>query len=213
MRDSGDNEQNSRKAGRKRGVPYVAYFGAMGLGQGQIEERIRFSEDAEEALLIFFLLMQAYRDYGGAAFEKPVVQFSEQYRELILKYMDDGAFASWYSVTLANEIADATKSHLDDEWYFSMDRAQFASENEANTVLGRRDFNEAVARGFTRKQWTTEKDERVRETHGRLDGMAISIHDVFPVGNAVMRFPKDVEMAGGNPEEYVNCRCSIRYLK
>lgn len=95
-------------------------------------------------------------------------------------------------------------------WYLSEDRAKYNAENEANTVLNYKDYKEA-AQNYKYKTWITENDIRVRDTHIPLEGETIPISDMFVVGEALMRFPKDIEYAADSPEEIVNCRCSIKY--
>lgn len=95
-------------------------------------------------------------------------------------------------------------------WYLSDDRAMYNAENEANTVLNYKDYKEASLK-YKYKTWITENDSRVRQTHIPLEGETIPIADMFVVGEALMRFPKDIEYASDYPEEIVNCRCSIKY--
>lgn len=98
-----------------------------------------------------------------------------------------------------------------DGWYLSQDRVIFNAENEANTVMNYKDFTEA--KGTKRyKVWHTEMDDRVRPTHIPLEGEKIPISELFVVGNALMRYPKDLEYSADNPEEVINCRCSIEYV-
>lgn len=55
------------------------------------------------------------------------------------------------------------------------------------------------------KEWLSQGDDRVRESHAELDGTEIPIDDVFDNGCA---FPGDQE---GAPEEVINCRCTLLY--
>lgn len=56
--------------------------------------------------------------------------------------------------------------------------------------------------GITRKEWVTSKDENVRESHEKMDGV------VAPVAQ---RFPNGLMQPGGEgpAEEVINCRCTI----
>ena len=56
------------------------------------------------------------------------------------------------------------------------------------------------------------KDKRVRETHREVDDVVLPISDPFEVGDYLMMFPKDTTFGAG-PEEIVNCRCSVKYLR
>lgn len=121
---------------------------------------------------------------------------------ILNEYMDDGN-SQIYEMPY-RDVLMATN----DGWFISPDRAVFNAENEANTVLNYKDYKEAKG-NF--KTWITENDERVRPTHIPLEGEKIPIGDLFVVGEALMRFPKDLEYAADYPEEIVNCRCSIKY--
>ena len=70
----------------------------------------------------------------------------------------------------------------------------------------------AVDQGKTHKQWVDIRDNKERNTHRKVGGTIIGINELFDVGDARMRYPHDVELALDNPEEIVNCRCSINYL-
>lgn len=96
----------------------------------------------------------------------------------------------------------------------SNDRATLVSVNEANSILGYRQLQEAKERGYTIKTWITEGDRKVRKTHREVDMQEIPLFDYFVVGNSLMLFPHDnVSEYGRNAEakEIVNCRCSVVY--
>ena len=108
------------------------------------------------------------------------------------------------------ENADTYNTDL--PYWLSEKRAFFIAVDTANTIMNYTDFTVAKAEGMTRKQWLTQRDEKVRVTHIALDGQTIGIDDVFVVGDSIMRFPKDEEYSP-NPKETIRCRCSIRYLR
>ena len=89
----------------------------------------------------------------------------------------------------------------------------YDSENEANTVLNYKEYIGAISGGYTQKEWRTFRDNRVRKTHKAVDGRTIPIKAYFSVGNSLMRFPKDQELASNHPEELINCRCTLKFHK
>ncbi len=107
---------------------------------------------------------------------------------------------------------ESFESSQADSWYVSIDRAKFNAENEANTVLNKADYNRAVNAGYIRKRWLTMADEKVRATHREVNGVTIPIDGVFVVGDSLFDFPKSLKY-NPSPDEYVNCRCGIMYLK
>ena len=56
-----------------------------------------------------------------------------------------------------------------------------------------------------KKRWRTAGDNRVRDSHAKLDGVEVAIDEKFP--NKMDR-PKDPD---GDPSEYYNCRCTLEY--
>lgn len=64
-------------------------------------------------------------------------------------------------------------------------------------------FQEA---GITQKEWLSQRDGNVRDTHIQADGQRIPVDGHFQVGSTSLRFPGD--MSGGDPSETINCRCS-----
>lgn len=114
-----------------------------------------------------------------------------------------------YIPQLTKDVIDATERHLDEEYYFSKERALLIAQNEANTVYNSVDFNKAKAEGKKYKRWVTSKDERVRPAHILVDEEKIPINEMFKVGGDEMRFPHDYE--NGSPENLINCRCTCVY--
>ena len=55
------------------------------------------------------------------------------------------------------------------------------------------------------------RDRKERKTHLKIGGEVIAIDKAFVVGKSLMMFPKD-ESLGADPEEIVNCRCTIKYF-
>ena len=109
-----------------------------------------------------------------------------------------------------SDIVDTTLK-FDDEFYTSKDRATMLGCNEANYVGNDVQFDKAK-RLYTRKQWVTMNDEKVRPSHIAVDSQIIGINEYFKVGNAEMLYPMDMSR-NAPPEETANCRCTILYLK
>ena len=124
---------------------------------------------------------------------------------------------------LSNEIIDVTDKHTsvgadDDEddsdeptsYWTSKDRARIIAENEANAFENYNDYKAAKAKGYTKKRWLTELDDKVRLTHTLVEGETVDIDGFFLVGDSKMRFPMDT-MYDPDPNEIVNCRCACVY--
>lgn len=61
-------------------------------------------------------------------------------------------------------------------------------------------FEEA---GVTHHRWTSERDDRVRHSHWRVDGEVVRLGQPFSNG---LKYPGDPDCT--NPAEVVNCRCT-----
>jgi len=195
---------------RKRSEPYETYFGDMYLTEEQIEDRKEVASRMEEPLRDFLLLIMIGLATG-------VVLYEEAREELLQNLIAQNIAEVEYLETLTADITDSTRRHPNDDWYFSEDRVIFISENEANTIMNGTEFQEARNRGMTRKQWIGMKDKRERETHIKMNDMILPIDEYFQVGEAICLYPKDVvspyTTLPEHPEELVNCRCQIRYMR
>lgn len=115
-----------------------------------------------------------------------------------------------YIADIAQSIVNTTFSEMGTERALSEDRAFDIAVNESNTIIGNDEYEQAIKSGKTKKQWITEKDSKVRDTHAMVDDTVVPIQEYFSVGDCVMLYPHDG--INGAPEEIVNCRCHVRYL-
>lgn len=189
-------------------INYLDYFGGMVLSARQKALRVKAAEEFEDIFLLYLSGIMADREYGGNPTAKD--NFIRDYGTAVRKYADDD-FAGLYVPLMAALIEETTLERIGDEYYTSVERAMNLAANEANSVLNQKDFDEYKALGYTRKQWITEKDERVRPTHIEVDDVIIPIDDLFLVGNALMPYPHYIPC--GHPEEVANCRCSVEYIR
>lgn len=188
------------------------YFDEMELEDSEKEEREDFSKQFIQTMLIIFALVGLMREYEYIRREYLENRLSEEYKALLLQYMDIDEYLEDYIKKFSESTIDTTLKNMDDDFFLSTDRAFLISVNEANTGFNYNQFADAVKSGKTRKQWITEKDRKVRRTHRELDDKVIPILEVFEVGKTLMRFPHDQLYASGNLEELYNCRCSIKYF-
>lgn len=210
-----------------KAIPYKEYFGAMNLTDKQKKERIAFAERLEDVILDIYSLYDVLKDYSYVDDSLVIKQLTQAYLDASIAsgVIVDNEF-EYMASYFAMNFVEVTRRHLDllmgkdrpeddsdddvpDEWYTSTDRAKFNAENEANTVLNYKDFNNAKNK-FKYKTWHTEEDTRVRRTHVPLDGETLPIKEYFVVGDSLMRYPKDLEMYP-EAKEVVNCRCTIEY--
>lgn len=200
----------TEKKSKNRSIPYEEYFSIMRLTYEQKKQRIRFAELLEDDLIMIMTLWAETRRYNITTDTFIVEELRNAYIKAATSFgVPSDGYLSDIAYAFALNFVDALRDHSDDEWYTSEDRAKYNAENEANTVLNYKDFTEAKGK-YKYKVWHTENDSRVRMTHIPLEGERIPIDDLFVVGDALMRYPKDYEYCD-NMEEIINCRCSITY--
>jgi HK97 family phage portal protein len=86
-------------------------------------------------------------------------------------------------------------------------RAERIARTETTAALNMGYEESLKATGVRRKMWVTAHDERVRESHQQMEGEIVDLDDYFVLpSGARLRFPCDPE---GQPEEVINCRCTI----
>lgn len=187
------------------------YFDEMELSEEGKEERKKFAKDMKEVMLFLFSLFLVMKENSYMDKRFIISQLQSRYSYLVVEYMKIDKYIEEHIKEFSEETVDTTLKHIDEEFYLSEDRSVLISVNEANSTLNYKDFANAIANGKTEKQWITEKDQKVRKTHKRLDSVIIPINDTFVVGNTLMRFPHDT-FYGIDYKELSNCRCTVRYI-
>lgn len=193
-------------------TPPEEYFGDMDLTEQQIDERLRYTDEMYDAILDSMYEIDTYKQFGEVDYKEIQRALDANMAAIIAGYVLLDDYLRQYIADYTELFIEVTQRHIDDEWYLSEDRALFGAENSANDALNYKDYKKAIADGYTHKQWHTELDNKVRDTHRMVEGKVIPIKDYFVVGDALMRFPKDEELAFDSPHELVNCRCTIKYL-
>lgn len=179
----------------------------MELPQSEKDKRVSLGNLLYDAFLYVFLMMQTEVKVKGIIDKNFYVRSLEGRITDILND-NDIPYEDNYIPTLAKEVIDTTTRHLDDDYYFSQERALLVAQNEANTVYNHKDYADAVKSGKKYKRWVTENDERVRPAHEEVNYTKIPINEMFHVGDDDMRFPHDWN---ASPDNIVNCRCTCEY--
>ena len=190
------------------------YFDEMKLSDEEKEKRKEFSKSMIDVMLFIFALFSVMRKYDRVNKQYIIGRLQSRYSEIVLQYMNIDKAVDDYIQRFSEEIIDTTLKYLDEEYYLSNNRATLISVNEANSILGYRQLQEAKDKGYKRKTWITDGDRKVRKTHREVDMQEIPLFDYFAVGNSLMLFPHDNISEYGRyaePKEIINCRCSISY--
>ena len=215
----------------RRYIDIDEFFDEMFLSDEDISDRKEFTKELEDelfnALALLFLFLQfgtvtgveTVKGIVERAFLNTVNRFTQADSELTL-------YASTFSENFVDTAVknaekyklfdDSEKKSTDDyrktAYFFSQVRARLNAADSANAVFNHDEYRLQKTLGKTYKKWNTIRDGHERRTHGVVDGTIIPIDELFHVGDALMRYPHDIEMAGEFPEEIINCRCSAEYL-
>lgn len=195
----------------------------MELPEAEKKKREQIARDLEEVFIILFLVIAADYELDRLEDKEYYIDFlGRYYEETARKYLEEKEVLFIVLVAaLLEDIVETTLEHIqegdtqdlsDNEYFLSNDRALDLAENGANIIADYGDFENAVENGYTKKQWHTMRDSKVRDTHVLMEGKTIPINDYFDVNGSKMRYPHDLSM---NPDisEVSNCRCVCHYIK
>lgn len=195
----------------ERSMSFKKYFGEMNLPEEEKSKRIQMAEELEENFIVTMTLLFTMTQANKINYELIRKQIEDSYLETLRKYTSVDKYLETYIKSFSYDVIDSTKSHKNEPYYYSLDRARFMAENEVNTTINHARYMEAVNAGKTMKRWESIIDEVTRKDHIEVNGKYIPIGQAFLVGDSWMLFPKDMSM-NPNPNQVINCRCSIIYL-
>ena len=201
------------------------FFSTMEISKEEKNKRIDLAYFFYDAIWYTFMLVRAENDLARIRNERESIingnntvnyDIDESSFRITLKNRledvlnhNDIPYEKEYINRLVDDITETTKRHPDDIYYLSKDRALVIAQNEANSVYNFVDYEQARRSGKQYKTWLTENDEKVRLEHEEVDGMKISINEMFKVGTDSMLYPHDY--LNGSPGNLINCRCICLY--
>lgn len=190
------------------------YFSVMDISDEQKEDREEAAKDLFPIFLFLFALINYAVEYD-LPYDYVLTEFRVSFGTVAYQYYDD---AEDYIDRITKEVLDATLkdkgvllSVKDDDYWTSVDRALELGENEANSLLNYQELKQAIKDGYTKKQWVTERDNRVRKSHVVMEGKTIPINEFFHFDDCDMLCPHDA--VNGTARQVAGCRCSLLYTK
>ena len=207
-----DFDELNEAVGLNRSEDYEEYFDVMDLPDEDKKKRVTLAEKLGDNFLLVLAFLFTVQQYQQIDWTVIQLRFEYAYRDALSgtiktdEYLDD--YIKWFSY----DVTDSTREHVDDPYYYSADRSRLMAENESASTWSYDDYSQALQSGMKRKQWKTQRDKRVRESHAQADGKIIGIDELFFVGNSLFRFPRD-DMYSPDAADRVNCRCVAKYLK
>lgn len=193
---------------KRKHIPYETYFGEMELDDEEKEKRIELAQKLEPIFLFLFAVIA--EDEIEYCYEMVARRYADVVSEVMKDEIAEYGYTYQYIQSVAKEIVDTTVKNIKSDYYKSEDRAKFIAENESNSVANYYQQIKAIADGKQYKTWISMKDRHVRHTHADVDEEKIGIYEAFTVGDSKMLYPKDRSL-GADPEEIINCRCSVIY--
>lgn len=87
---------------------------------------------------------------------------------------------------------------------FRAERIGLIAQTEVVALVGNAATELYIANEYEYKEWGTQEDERVRDTHNAANGQVVPINEKFAVGGAMLDYPGDPK---GPMKEIARCRC------
>lgn len=189
-----------------------AYFEEMPMiTDEQVEERTEFAENMYALMMLFFAMVDTTEELGEFQdIDYYISMVTRRYEDVVDEAFGKIEQALPYIAYISQVIVNNTFNDTNYPSPTDPDRAFDIAVNEANTIVGFSEYEQAIASGKTQKQWLIEKDNKVRKTHQRVDEKVIPITEYFEVGDSLMLYPHD--SINGDAREVVNCRCHVKYL-
>lgn len=194
-----------------KSIPYEQYFGEMNINYEEKDKRIQLAKEFEEVFL-FIVDMILIGEFDFLTIEKIS---KDKFIAISLAYLSltkPTAYIIYYSNYIIRKIIESTINNIQDEYYTSFDRVMVLSEEQANTIGNYQMQIDAIKKGYTKKQWITMRDNKVRHSHAEINGHQVGIFDAFKVGDSELLYPRDYSL-GASDKEIINCRCTIIYMK
>lgn len=142
---------------------------------------------------------------GYLAYKAIYTEFVEKYYTRYLRVVGaTGAISSFAEYWINN--------HADVFAGYAHTNIQGTARTETNALCSLIQLDGYTQMGYSRKQWVTMGDNKVRETHRAAAGQIRLLEEPFVVGDSLLMFPQDSSL-GASAAEIVNCRCSMRPIK
>ncbi len=189
-------------------VDIETYFDEMELSDEEKTKRKEFAKQVNEVILFVFALFLTMKDYSYIDKNFIIKQLETQYSDVVKQFTKLNDYVSDYIEKFSKDTVDTTIRNGADNYWISEERSTLIAVNEANSILGYQQLQEAKEKGYTRKTWITEGDRKVRKTHREVDMREIAIDEYFLVGESLMMYPHDFN---AEAKEICGCRCVLKF--
>lgn len=164
-------------------IDIETYFESMELSDEEKEDKKDFARKMDEVILFIFSLFLTMKDYSYIDKNFIIKQLETRCSEVVSQFTNIDGYIEDYIERFSKDAVDTTLKNGADDYWTSEERSTLISVNEANSILGYRQLQEAIEKGYTKKTWITE-------------------------GDSLMMYAHDFN---AEAKEAVNCRCSTVY--
>lgn len=211
IRDVLDFDELNRLVGYERSEPYEEFYEPMKISKKQKRKRIDLAKDLDDVFedLLLYMFMMMKEGFSSEYLDAQTLA-RDRYVKVASRHVDASDYLLQHADELIASVLLTLYRHSDDPYYYSKDRARLISENDANTLIGYDELQDAIEGGYQYKTWETIMDGRERESHAEVNGKTIPIDEPFELAGGLMMAPGD-DSLGVSDDELVNCRCSLSY--
>lgn len=191
------------------------YYKTMPATEEQKERRKDLAKEMRDVLILVLLLMREMAERDAFDYDYILTVFTVEFTNALGGKIRVDDYITEYIDRFTKEYVDTTIEHVVEKkeasYMMSDDRATIAGANVANALVGYEELQEAKDKGYTKKMWVSQRDNRVRDTHILADGQKRDIDDYFMVGGTAMMIPCDPDCEV--VEEVAGCRCVCKFIR
>lgn len=178
----------------------------MDIPESDKEKRVELARKISEVFdwLFAFVISASYAQLDISIEE---LTLSVEYRLKDLVDVDI-RYVSEQVERFAEDAVATTVDRQDEDYFLSPQRSSEIAIDEANSVCGYEELDEAIKQGKTKKTWVSEKLKSTRKWHREMDGKTIPIEDYFHFDDCDMMMPHAIE---GTARQNSNCLCSLSF--
>lgn len=187
------------------------YYEVMDITPTQKRKRKETAWTLYDVFMLFFIWLKDAKENGINEYSYYLPKLQSELQDAISREHTIDNYFLLYLSSIALAVYENTRQHMNEDYFLSEERALNLALNESNSINNHVELEQAKKKGFTKKKWCTELDNKVRPTHMVMEGVTIPIDDLFSVGGSLMEMPHDITH-GADMSEISNCRCWLEYL-
>ena len=130
MLDVRDYDELNGLVGMSRSEDYEDYFGVMDLPDAGKEKRIELAERLVDNFLLVLAFIFTIQQYQAINWETIRTRFESAYRDALEGTIVLDEYLDSYIRQFSYDVTKSTQNHVDEPYYYSLDRSMVMAENE-----------------------------------------------------------------------------------